>query len=336
MTQLTNRSGRPVRIGVLDQSPIPTGSTAADALNNTVDLAQRCEALGYHRYWVAEHHNSDGLAGAAPEILIGRIAAATDSIRVGSGGVMLSHYSPFKVAEVFRTLATMFGERIDLGIGRAPGSDPLTMYALAAADELRPVETYPTMVRELIGWLADDLPLGSPFAGRVRAVPGSTAPPPPVWMLASSADSAGFAAHFGRPLGWAHFFSPADGPPIIEAYRRQYQPSDQHPEPEVSIALGVICADTDAEAARLATSVTTWRQRGLSGPIPPVDETSRSPLAVGDGRRPMIVGSPTTVAEQIRAVTEEYDADEVLIVTIVWDHKARVVSYERVAEQLFD
>ncbi len=327
-----------MKLGVLDQSPVPYGSTAADALRNTIDLAQRCERLGFHRYWVAEHHNSDGLAGASPEILISQIASATDHIRVGSGGVMLSHYAPYKVAESFKTLATFHPGRIDLGIGRAPGSDQVTMFALAPNRQPTPVERYPAMVEELLGFLHNDLPADNPFRSRVRAVPTSDAEAPPVWMLASSPDSASFAAHLGLPLGYAHFFGMGDGVAIVDSYRRNFEPSRWFSEPIVSVAVAVICAETDDEAHRLASSVTRWRERGLSGPIPAIDDASwrdaaaRTPLSITPGRKPMIVGSPETVKRELDELVAEYRADEVLAVTIVWDHKARVRSYELLAE----
>lgn len=326
---------RPLRLGVVDQSPIPTGMTAGDALANSVDLARHCDRLGYSRYWLAEHHNSNGLAGSAPEILIGRIAAATDRIRVGSGGVMLSHYAPYKVAETFRTLAAMFPDRIDLGIGRAPGSDQYTMFALATNREPTPVDSYPSMVEELLGFLEDDLPADSPFRGRVRAVPGSDVASPPVWMLSSSPGSAGFAAHFGLPLSYAHFFGMGDGVAIVDSYRRNYQASAAYPDPIVNAAVGVVCAETDEEAQRLATSVTAWRNRGLSGPIPTIAEAAAvtSPLAVSSGRKPMVIGSPSTVRAGLEALAAEYRTDELLVVTIVWDHEARVRSYELMAQE---
>ena len=323
-------------LGVLDQSPVSSGSTAADAFANTIDLARWCDELGFERYWVAEHHNSDGLAGAAPELLIGQIAAVTDRIRVGSGGVMLSHYAPYKVAETFRVLASLFPGRIELGIGRAPGSDPVTMYALATNRAPTPVDAYPAMVEELLGFLTDDLPEDSPFRGRVRALPTSTAEAPPVWMLSSSPGSAGFAAHFGLPLSYAHFFGTDDGVAIADSYRRSYQPSPAWPEPRVSVGVGVVCADTDDEAHRLASSVTAWRDRGLAGPIPSVDEalaSAGSPLRVrAPGRRPMVVGSPETVRDGLVALAQEYRTTEILVVTIVWDHEARRRSYELVAD----
>lgn len=324
-----------LRLSVLDQSPIPSGSDAADAFANTIDLARHCDQLGYHRFWVAEHHNSDGLAGSAPELLIGQIAATTERIRVGSGGVMLSHYAPYKVAETFRTLGAMFENRIDLGIGRAPGSDQVTMYALALNRQPIPVDVYPSMVEELIGFLDDDLDAENPFRGRVRAVPGSRASSPTVWMLSSSPGSAGFAAHFGRPLSYAHFFGAGDGVAIVDSYRRSYTPSAAHPEPEANIAIGVICAESDEEARQLARSVEAWRAGGLQGPIPrPDDVAPANPLAVHDrGRPPMVVGSPSTVRAGIEALAADYRVDEALLVTIVWDHRARVRSYELIAEE---
>ena len=326
-----------MRLSVLDQSPIPAGHDAATAFANTIDLGVQTDRLGYHRFWVAEHHNSDGLAGSAPELLIGQIAGATQRIRVGSGGVMLSHYAPYKVAETFRTLGAMFEDRIDLGIGRAPGSDQVTMYALATNRQPTPVDSYPAMVAELIGFLDNDLDEENPFRGRVRAVPGSRASSPPVWMLSSSPGSAGFAAHFGRPLGYAHFFGAGDGVAIVDSYRRQYQPSDAHPEPEVNVAVGVICADTDAEARELARSVEAWRARGLQGPIPHLDDAvvpGPGPLSIRQpGRPPMIVGSPATVRSGLEALAAEYRVDELMAVTIVWDHEARVRSYELIAAE---
>lgn len=328
-----------MRLSVLDQSPIPAGSTAAQALANSVDLAKETERLGYHRYWVAEHHNSIGLAGAAPEILIGQIAANTNSIRVGSGGVMLSHYSSYKIAETFLTLATLFPGRIDLGVGRAPGSDQITAYALATSKAPRSVEDYPDQLAELQGWLHDELDEQSPFAGRVRALPASEAEAPELWVLASSVGSAGFAAHFGLPLSFADFIAMDNGPAICEAYRRQYQPSARHPEPRVSIGVGAICAETDEDAQRLAGSVQLWRRQGLSGPIPsPADveaaaATAPNRLALQNNKKSMAVGSPATVRAQLESLGEQYGAEELVIVSITWDHAARVRSYELIAQE---
>jgi len=328
---------QPFRLGILDQSPVSAGSSAAEALSNTIDLARHCDRLGYHRYWVAEHHNSNGLAGPAPEILVGQIAAATSQIRVGAGGVMLSHYSPLKVAETFRILEALHPGRIDLGVGRAPGSDPMTMYALANNRQPNAVEAYPAMVEELLGFLNNDLPEDNPFRGKVAAVPAAVGEPPPVWLLASSPDSASFAAHFGLPLSYAHFFGLGDGVAIVDTYRRNFKQSVWFDQPVVSIGVAVICAETDEAAQQLATSVTLWRERGLTGPIPTVQESEgQVGLGAGSagvpGRKPMVVGSPETVRNQIQSLAQEYRADEVLAVTIVWDHQARVRSYELLAE----
>ncbi len=328
-----------MRFGVLDQSPIPEGADASVALANTIDLARHAERLGFESFWVSEHHNSTGLAGAAPEILIGAIAAATERIRVGSGGVMLTHYAALKVAETFKVLAALYGDRIDLGVGRAPGSDQYTMFALSTSERLRPVDSYPDQVAELVAWLDDTIPPQSPFAGRVRAVPGATVAPIPVWLLASSPDSARFAAELGLPLAWAHFFGTMDGAPLVDDYRRSFRPSARHAEPTVSVTTTVICAETDDEAERLATSVQTWRNRGLSGPIPPpaasgTDVEPSGPLTVQGRERPAIIGNPQRCAAELVELGERFGADEVLAVTIVWDHAARVRSYELLAGAL--
>jgi len=325
-----------MRLSVLDQSPVPSGSTGGDALRNSIDLAVQCERFGCHRYWVAEHHNTGGLAGSAPEILIAHIAEATTRIRVGSGGVMMPHYAPYKIAEAFRVLSALHPGRIDLGVGRAPGSDQAAMVALAPDHQPISVEKYPAMIAELDGFLHDDLPDTSPFRGRVRATP-SPEEPPSLWLLGSSPDSAAYAAHFGLPLAFADFISQSDGSAIAARYRDTYQPSERHPEPEVLVAASVICADTHEEAEELAAGVKLWRQRGLQGPIPsPQDVRDDVPgaLSVQPSRKPMIQGNPTTVAANVRAMADRYGADEFMAVTITWDHAARVRSYELLARQL--
>lgn len=325
-----------MRLSVLDQSPIPSGSTAGDALRNSIDLARRCDRLGYHRYWVAEHHNTGGLAGSAPEILIGHIAEATERIRVGSGGVMMPHYAPYKVAENFRVLASLHPDRIDLGVGRAPGSDQVTMVALAADHQPISIEKYPAMIAELDGFLRDDLPATSPFRGRVRATPQPDTPPE-LWLLASSPDSAAYAAHFGLPLAFADFIAQSDGAAIAARYREHFQPSARLAEPRVLVAASVICADTHDEAEELAAGVKLWRQRGLQGPIPSPREVADAvpgPLTVQPSRKPMIQGDPATVAANVTAMAERYGADEFMAVTITWDHEARARSYELLAAEL--
>lgn len=326
-----------MRLSVLDQSPIPSGSTGGDALRNSIDLARRCESFGYHRYWVAEHHNTGGLAGSAPEVLIGHIAEATSHMRVGSGGVMMPHYAPYKLAETFRVLSSLHPGRIDLGVGRAPGSDQATMVALAPDHQPISIDKYPAMIAELDGFLHDDLAADSPFRGRVEATPRPDVSPP-LWLLGSSSGSAGYAAHFGLPLAFADFISQSDGAAIVERYREHFRPSARHPEPHVLVAASVLCADTHEEADELAAGVKLWRQRGLQGPIPSpqqVRDAVPGPLSVEPSRKPMIQGNPATVAANVRAMADRYGADEFMAVTITWDHEARVRSYELLAEQMF-
>lgn len=322
-------------LSVVDQSPIPDGATPADALANSIDLAQRCEQLGYHRYWLAEHHGSDGLAGSAPEILIDRIATATESMRIGSGGVMLTHYSPLKVAEQFNMLATLHPDRIDLGLGRAPGSNQLTAAALAKGPGALGPEHYPAQLQELRGFLSSTPDPDSQFRDlQATPVPPTAAA---MWLLASSEGSVGIAAHFGLPLSFAHFITIADGPALVDAYRRQYQPSAASPEPKVNVAAAVICADTDQEAERLAISLQTWRARGLSGRIPAPEITEgwsprRGSISVSNGRKPLIHGSPDTCRRMIEELADSYGTNEVMAITITHSHQARVRSYELLAK----
>ncbi len=319
-------------LSVLDQSPVPEGTTPGDALRNTIDLARRCETMGYHRYWVAEHHGMTGLAGSSPEVLIGSIAGVTRRLRVGSGGVMLTHYAPLKVAESFCVLASLHPGRIDLGVGRAPGSDHLTAAALARGGARTPLEYYPNQLEELVHLLDDTLPANSPIQG-VRATPRPERPPE-VWLLASSSDSAAYAAHFGLPLAWADFIAQVDGAPIVDAYRRQFQPSDRCPEPRVLLCASAVVADTDDEAKALVAAVQAWRASGLRGPIPAAPEGSTSrPVPIQPGRRSVAHGSPTRVADRLRQLVDGFGAEELMVVTICHDHEARVHSYELLAAE---
>jgi luciferase family oxidoreductase group 1 len=328
-----------VRLSVLDQTPVPQGSSPATALRNSIDLAQHAERLGYHRFWVAEHHNMGGLAGSSPEILIGHIAENTDRIRVGSGGVMLTHYSPLKVAENFRMLEALHPGRIDLGLGRAPGSDHVTANALARGGQRLSIEYYPTMIQELRQLLHDRVPDDGPLRG-IQARP-QTEFAPEMWLLASSEDSAAIASHFGLPLSWAHFINP-HGAQVCRAYTEQFTPSFSHTEPSLSICAAVLCAATTEEANVLATSLKMWRARGLQGPIPSpaeaetlADAAAKNPLTVSvppEREKPLIVGNPAEVKRQISETAEMYGADEVVIVSICHDHDARVRSYELVSE----
>jgi luciferase family oxidoreductase group 1 len=327
-----------MRISVLDQSPIPRGTTAAEALAATVRLAQACEALGYHRYWLAEHHSSEGLAGSAPEVLIARVAAATSRIRVGAGGVMLGHYSPLKVAETFRLLENLFPGRIDLGLGRAPGSDTLTADALAYGAPVG-FDTFPQKLPDLIGFLTDSLPADHVFA-RVAATPRAVTVPE-IWMLGSSDAGASYAAHYGLPFAFAHFIQPEPAELALAAYRRHYRPSARYPRPQTALAVFAIATASEEKAARLALSRHLWRlriERGELGPYPSDEEAAayrytaqdRARMAANEGRT--ISGQPEAVKARIDALAAACQVDELVIVTICHDFADRLRSYELLAE----
>ncbi len=326
-------------LSVLDQSPIRSGQTPADAIRETLALAEAVDRLGYRRYWLAEHHSSDGLAGSSPEILIGQVAARTQQIRVGSGGVMLSHYSALKVAENFRLLETLFPGRIDLGIGRAPGSDRQTARALAHGPGALGIDQFPAQIRDMIGWLHNQMDPAHPFAG-VRAMPvGPTAPE--VWLLGSSADSATYAAHFGTAFSFAHFINANGGDEITRMYRDYFRPSEWLTEPAVSVGVFVICADTEEEAQRLSLSrdlSIARRYTGGGGPYPTVAEAQMHlwtphQLAIAEeARKRAVVGTPAQVREQLAALAALYEAEELVVVTITEDAQSRLHSYELLAE----
>src|SRR5437667_2617635 len=227
-----------MRLSVLDQSPIPEGSTGAEALRNTIELAQLADSLGYHRYWVAEHHGGPMLASASPEALIGPIAAATSEIRVGSGGVMLPHYSPLKVAETFTILAALFPGRIDLGLGRAPGTDPMTTFALQRDRRQAAPDDFPQQLAELLGYLRDDLPADHPFRRLASMLPGRPELPEP-WLLGSSPQSAVWAAEVGLPYAFADFIN-RQGAEIAALYRGRFSASDDLAEPRVAVGAWAI------------------------------------------------------------------------------------------------
>jgi luciferase family oxidoreductase group 1 len=332
----------PLRLAVLDQSPVVEGSSGARALRDSVDLARFTEGLGYERYWVAEHHGSPMLASASPEALIGPIAAATSRIRVGSGGVMLPHYSPLKVAETFSMLSGLFPGRIDLAVGRASGTDPTTTFALQRDRRHVAPDDFPNQLAELLAYLSDTLPAGHPFA-RLAALPGLPERPDP-WLLGSSPQSGIWAAQLGLPYAFADFINP-HGAEITRRYREEFTPSQWAREPRVLVALWAICAETDAEAQRLLSS---WEMsftlflRGELVPVPPIekalrflaDERGRAPdgLPMAQRARRRIVGAPAAVREEIEEVAREYEADEAMIVTITYEHAARRRSYELIAE----
>jgi len=329
----------PTRLSVLDQSPIAHGSTGADALRNSLELARLADRLGYHRYWVAEHHGGPMLASPSPEVLIGPIAAATERIRVGSGGVMLPHYSPLKVAESFSMLAGLYPGRIDLGIGRAPGTDARTMFALQRDRRQAAPDDFPQQLAELLGYLDGELPAEHPFRGLARVLPGRPQTPEP-WLLGSSPQSALWAAELGLPYAFADFIS-AQGAPIAQDYRQRFQPSARLEDPQVAVAVWAIAAETEDEALRLGASgkmAFTLLRRGQLVPVPPVETAlaflAREGIALdhrGTGRR-TILGTPEQVRAEIEQVARDYGAQEAIVVSIVHDHAARMRSYELIAE----
>ena len=326
-----------LRLGIVDQSPVPTGSTGADAVRHTIALARTAERLGYTRYWLAEHHSTNSFAGSAPEVLIPMVAAATTTLRVGSGGVLLPHYSPLKVAEQFRVLEALFPGRIDLGIGRAPGGDARTAGALGYGRTI-PVEHFPEQVAELMGWLENSYDRHHPW-GRVRAMPrGDTVPQ--LWLLGSGGASVAYAAELGLGYTFAQFISGEDGESSLRAYRERFRPSRHFPEPRASLAVGVVCADTEEEAWRLASSLELWRQRiglGRDRGIPSPDEALAQlpagwrPPALGTGGARAVVGAPEQVAGELRRLAGRCGVDEVMTVTVTHDPDARVRSYELLA-----
>ena len=328
----------PLRLSVLDQSPVSDGSTGGDALRNSVDLAKFTEGLGYQRYWVAEHHGTPMLACASPEVLIAAIAAATSRIRVGSGGVMLPHYSPLKVAENFSMLGGLYGDRIDLAVGRAPGSDPLTAFALQRDRRQAAPDDFPEQLSELLAYEWNRMPANHRFA-RLGRLPGGTTRPE-VWLLGSSPQSAVWAAELGLPYAFADFINPA-GADIAAFYRQHYEPSETNPAPRTTAAIWALCAETDEAAWRLAASsrmAFTLFMQGTLIPVPPIEtalaflaEHPESVEALGRRRR-WIVGSPGTVRAGIETLAAEYQADEVMIVTITYDHSVRRRSYELIAQ----
>ncbi|TAK79195.1 MAG: LLM class flavin-dependent oxidoreductase [Dehalococcoidia bacterium] len=325
----------PLRLSVLDQAPIREGGTAAQALRESILLAQAAERFGYLRFWLAEHHASGGLACAAPEVVIPAVAAQTSTIRVGSGGVMLSHYAPLKVAEQFRALEALFPGRIDLGIGRAPGSSMQTKEALEHGPGALPLEAFPDQVEDLLGYLGDSLPEGHPFFG-VHASPMIDGTPE-VWCLGSSLDGAQIAASLGLPYCFAQFISPELGARAVALYRTHFKPSKWASEPRVSVGVSALCAPTDAEAERLAHVRYVWRFRRGLVPSPEVAEAfeltqpERDYVAYSMSRA--AVGSPATVKARLEALAEEFRAEELVLLTITYDFADRIRSYELVARE---
>jgi len=329
-----------LRLGVLDQTPVSEGSTAAQALRESVELARLADRLGYHRYWVAEHHGGGLVAGPSPEVLIGPIAAATERLRVGSGGVMLPHYSPLKVAESFGVLAGLFPGRIDLGIGRAAGTDPMTTHALQR-DRSQPLpDDFHTQLQELLAYFDRSFPADHPLARLADSLPGNPEAPEP-WLLGSSEQSAIWAGELGLPYSFADFINPR-GAANADVYRGAFVPSERLADPRVTIGIRAIVAETEAEALRLSSS---WRmafgllRRGRLIAVPPPEKAQRYLELHGDelgemGREPRrLVGTADKVRADIEETAAAYGAEEAIVVTITHDPEARRRSYELLARE---
>ena len=326
-----------LRLAVLDQSPIARGEVAADAVANTIKLAKRCDQLGYHRYWVAEHHASDSLASSSPEVLITRLAAETERIRVGSGGVMLSHYSPYKVAENFRMLEVLYPGRIDLGVGRAPGSDGLTAAALAYGNPLG-IEYYPAKVKDLVAFVSGQRPITEAFHDLKATPKAPTAPE--VWMLGSSYDSAAYAARFGVAYSHAHFIAPQLAVEAMRQYRERFAP-EHLAKPYSSIGVFAIAVE-DADRAdvfrRMREIQRIRRDRGERGPAPTLEEAAAWPFtdeeldAMKSRRSRQIIGTPDEVKAGLEDLATQSEADEVVLLTITPTFEDRLRSYELIAK----
>jgi luciferase family oxidoreductase group 1 len=332
----------PPRVSALDLSPITSGGSAADALRSTIDLAQHVERMGFTRYWLAEHHNAGGLASSSPEILIGLIAQATRAIRVGSGGIMLPNHSPLKVAEWFRLLEAVFPGRIDLGLGRAPGTDPQTARVLRRSAPPS-AEDFAPLFDDLAGYLDDDAPPRPGPGGRVRAIPTGVASPA-LWILGSSDYGGAFAARRGLGFAFARHINPGDAVGVLRAYRAGFRPSLQMPAPHAILALSVICGESDAEAEALASSVDLSMTRFLRGardlPLPSVEEAGAYRYDPQEEalrlfhRDRHIIGGPERVRDELLSLMQAAAADEVMIMTHIHSHQARRRSYELVAGAL--
>jgi len=324
-----------IPLSILDLSPVASGSTAAQALRNSLDLARLADTLGFKRYWVAEHHNMPAIASCAPEIMIGQIAAATSRIRVGSGGVMLPNHAPLMVAERFKVLEALYPGRIDLGLGRAPGTDPATSYALRRRQGISEEDDFLDRFNELMLLESRGFPAGHPFAN-VRAMP-SDVPLPPIFLLGSSDYSAQLAGHIGAAFAFAHHFANFDAAEAMRLYRETFKPSPAHAKPYAILATHVVCADTDDEAERLARTVDlniVRRAKGEYLPLASPEEAAAYDYApvdkarIAQNRARVAVGSPTTVKAKLMPLIEATEAQELMVTTMIYDNTARRRSYE--------
>lgn len=330
-----------MKVSILDQSPVSAGKTAQDALHESLKLAQLGERLGYTRYWIAEHHDFPGLTCPAPEIMLGYIGGQTKTIRIGSGAVLLPHYKPYKVAESFNMLATLFPGRIDLGIGRAPGGSAEATMALSH-NYLEKVRQLPDSLQELLQFLQGDFPSGHMYSKISPSPVPETSPVP--WLLGTSKRSALLAAEKGLPYAYGQFMSDKDGTEIIEDYHKHFVPHSKRQRPYSLLAVSVICAATEEEAEEAALSGFIWKLQlgkgeGRSG-VPTLEEAKRYPLNAEEEetlrkmREKSIVGSPAKVKKKLEEMKSAYHADELMVVTITHRYEDRLRSYELLAEAI--
>ena len=328
-----------IPLSILDLSVVTTATKPAAALRNSIDLARHADQLGYVRYWLAEHHNLSSVASPAPDLMIGQIAAVTTHIRVGSGGIMLPNHAPLVVAERFKMLEALFPGRIDLGLGRAPGTDGATAYALRSRLDAREGDDFLERLQELMLWETRGFPPGHPF-NNVVAMPDDS-PLPPIWLLGSSDYSSELAAQVGMGYAFAHHFASYDAVAAMMTYRTRFQPSRWRATPHGILAVAAVTAETDAEAERLASSMDLnrlRRDRGQYLPLPSPDEALAYPYTDADrasiarNRSRFFVGSPTTVMAKLQPMLTACRPNELMVITAVFDHEARKKSYTLLAE----
>lgn len=327
-----------MRLSILDQSPIPEGGSGGQALRNSIELAQLGDTLGYHRFWMAEHHATPALASAAPELMLAALGRETSRIRLGTGGVMLPHYSPFKVAEGFSMLAGLFPGRIDLGLGRAPGSDQLTAYALQQDRRQRAPNAFPEQLGELLGYYDDDLPAEHPFRHLAKLLPGG-GEQPDIWVLGSSADSAQLAGAMGLPYCIADFIA-GEVPELAHIYRNAFRPSGRAAAPSVMVACWLVAAETTEQAQWLAgpsrmmmAHLAQGQLIAVPSPEKAADWLAANPTPMPGARRP-IIGTPDFCRAALERKAQIYGAEELMLVNILHSHADRMQSYRLMAEQL--
>ncbi|MGW8958347.1 LLM class flavin-dependent oxidoreductase [Paenibacillus sp. NPDC055715] len=329
-----------IQLSILDQSPVLEGMTHAQALHKTAELAIEAERLGYHRFWVSEHHSASNLAGSSPEVLISHLAARTSAIRVGSGGVMLPHYSAYKVAENFRVLEGLYPGRMDLGLGRAPGGMPVATRALQEGKIRNGVDLYPEQLDDLLAYLHDNTGSEHRF-GSLQAMP-LVETVPEMWLLGSSGDSAELAAERGVGFAFAQFINGAGGTKAIQEYQEHFKPSQHSDRPRSLVAVFAICADTEEEANRLASSMDlslVLLEQGMrSGGTPSVEKALAYPytpydrMRIRENRKRMVVGSPEQVKHQMEQLSEDYHTQEIMVTSMIYDFDAKMKSIRLMAE----